>query len=215
MAPFVRNPTYPESVCVFVFVNCVHNVCGRECTCCVHDEYLPARSRANVYVLCMCQCSSCVVWVLVYMYIGMCVLFCFSVLQSFFANCNAYSMMWYTWGKKRWFFPASIFCLHRLNNNNSMELSFGMILYTISRWRWRWGPHAPSRWCACACTSRSSRLAPASSSVYSRSVIIYVLRPSMCTVSPLISHSECKLNVNSIASAWSIGHLMKRMTDDL
>ncbi len=38
----------------------------------------------------------------------------------------------------------------------------------------------------------SSSLAPTSSSVYLRSVIIYVLTPLMSTVSPLISHSEYK-----------------------
>ena len=64
------------------FVCCVHNVCVRECICCMHDEYLPARARANVYVLFMsnvlhvlCDC------VLVSMCIGMCVLSCFHCLR--------------------------------------------------------------------------------------------------------------------------------------
>ena len=70
------------SVCVFVFVCCVHNVRERVCICCMHDEYLPARARANVYVLFMsnvlhvlCDC------VLVSMRIGMCVLSCFHCLR--------------------------------------------------------------------------------------------------------------------------------------
>ncbi len=56
------------SVCVSEYVPvslnffCVlYNVCVRRCICCMHDEYLPARAHTNVYVLCMCQCSSCVV----------------------------------------------------------------------------------------------------------------------------------------------------------
>ena len=113
----------------------------------MHDEYLPARAHTNVYVLCMCQCSSCVVWecarvyvrryanvlhvVCAHVYVHRYVcLFLLSVLQSFFANYNTYSMMWYTWGTWRNDdFPCIIFCFHRLNNNNSMELSFGMISY--------------------------------------------------------------------------------------
>ena len=35
----------------------------------MHDEYLPARAHANVYVLCMCQYSSCVVWVCARVYV--------------------------------------------------------------------------------------------------------------------------------------------------
>jgi hypothetical protein len=41
-------------------------------------------------------------------------------------------------------------------------------------------PPAPSRWCACAFTSRSSPWPPASSSVCLRSAVIYVSTPRMC-----------------------------------
>ena len=133
-------------LCLWIcFVCCEHNVCVRRCICCMHDEYLPARAHANVYVLCMCQCSSCVVWVCarvyvhryanvlhvvcarvyvhryanvlhvvcarVYVHRYVCLIL-LSVLQSFFANYNTYSMMWYTWGTWRnMIFPCIIFLL--------------------------------------------------------------------------------------------------------
>ena len=101
-----------EIVFVLYMMNTCQHLLARMCMCCV---------RANVlHVLCQC--------VLVYMCVGMFVIL-LSVLQSFFANCNTYIMMWYTWGKKRWFFLYHFFCFHRLNNSNSMELSYGMISY--------------------------------------------------------------------------------------
>ena len=47
----------------------MYNVCVRDSFCFIHDEYLPALARANVYVLCTCQCSSCVVSVCARVYV--------------------------------------------------------------------------------------------------------------------------------------------------